>query len=116
MVRYLVNNLGMRHPSEPSMAVVAALVGQEDKLSIPQLVTLLQTVKSVLKTTVTRAGHAGIPLPAGRYLEVLPNQVAELPNDVSQVVAPSGFAAPPVSVDLNAVPPQTSTRISWWRC
>ena len=103
LVRYLVNNLGMRHPSEPSMAVMAALVGQQDNLTIPQLLTLLQTVKSVLKTTVTRAGHAGIPLPAGRYLEALPNQVAELPSDVAQAMAPGGFAAPPATVDLNVV-------------
>ena len=99
LVRHLVNNLGMRHPTEPSMAVIASLVN----LTIPQLLTLLQTVKSVLKTTVTRAGHAGIPLPAGRYLEVLPNQVAELPSDVAQAMAPGGFASPPVSVDLNVV-------------
>ena len=103
LVRHLVNNLGMRHPTEPSMAVIASLVGQQDNLTIPQLLTLLQTVKSVLKTTVTRAGHAGFPLPAGRYLELLPNQVAELPSDVAQAMAPGGFAAPPASVDLNVV-------------
>ena len=103
LVRHLVNNLGMRHPTEPSMAVIASLVGQQDNLTIPQLLTLLQTVKSVLKTTVTRAGHSGIPLPAGRYLDLLPNQVSELPNDVAQAVAPGGFAAPPTSVDLNVV-------------
>jgi len=28
LVRHLVNNLGMRHPTEPSMAVIASLVGQ----------------------------------------------------------------------------------------
>ena len=103
LVRHLVNNLGMRHPTEPSMAVIASLVGQQDNLTIPQLLTLLQTVKSVLKTTVTRAGHSGIPLPAGRYLELLPNQVAELPSDVAEAMAPGGFAAPPMSVDLNVV-------------
>ena len=102
-VRHLVNNLGMRHPTEPSMAVIASLVGQQDNLTIPQLLTLLQTVKSVLKTTVTRAGHSGIPLPAGRYLELLPNQVAEFPSDVAEAMAPGGFAAPPMSVDLNVV-------------
>ena len=102
-VRHLVNNLGMRHPTEPSMAVIASLVGQQDNLTIPQLLTLLQTVKSVLKTTVTRAGHSGIPLPAGRYLELLPNQVAELPSDVAEAMALGGFAAPPMSVDLNVV-------------
>lgn len=103
LARYLVNELGLRHPSEPSQAVMSALVGARDNLQIPQLRTLLQTVKSVVRTTVTRANHAGIALPAGTYLEVLPNQVQELPDAVRQQVAPGGFAAVPANVSLDVV-------------
>ena len=103
LARYLVNELGLRHPSEPSQAVMSALVGAWDNLQIPQLRTLLQTVKSVVRTTVTRANHAGIALPAGTYLEVLPNQVQELPDAVRQQVAPGGFAAVPANVSLDVV-------------
>ena len=103
LARYLVNELGLRHPSEPSQAVMSALVGARDNLQIPQLRTLLQTVKSVVRRTVTRANHAGIALPAGTYLEVLPNQVQELPDAVRQQVAPGGFAAVPANVSLDVV-------------
>lgn len=35
-------------------------------------------------------------------MEMLPNEVGEMPNDVAQAVAPGGFAARPTSLDLNA--------------
>ena len=103
LARYLVNTLGLRHPTEPSMAVVASLVGHMENVTDAEVFKLVPTVKSVLKTTVTRAKQGGIPLPAGRYLENLPNQVQDLPSDVTQQVAPAGFAVPPTSLDLNAV-------------
>jgi len=103
LVNYLVETLGLRHPSEPTNAVITALVACCSGENSMQLQTLLQTVKSVLRTRTTRARISGLPLPAGAYIEVLPNQVDELPSNIRVAVAPQGFAAIPDGVDLATV-------------
>ena len=68
LVNYLVDTLGLRHPSEPTNAVITALVACCSGENSMQLQTLLQTVKSVLRTRTTRARISGLPLPAGAYI------------------------------------------------
>ena len=103
LVNYLVDTLGLRHRSEPTNAVITALVACCSGENSMQLQTLLQTVKSVLRTRTTKARVSGLPLPAGAYIEVLPNQVDELPSNIREAVAPQGFAAIPDGVDLATV-------------
>jgi hypothetical protein len=69
LVNYLVDTLGLRHPSEPTNAVITALVACCSGENSMQLQTLLQTVKSVLRTRTTRARISGLPLPAGAYID-----------------------------------------------
>ena len=104
VVTYLVNDLGLRHPTEPTMAVVAALVGARSSLRFGlQLQSVLGIVKSVMKTVTTRARQAGLPLPAGRYLLALPENSEGLPADFLQHVAPQGFANVPDGFDGMAI-------------
>ena len=103
VVGYLVNSLGLRHPSEPTLAVITALVACRSDENLVQLQSLLATVKSVMRTMVSRARISGVPLPAGQYIETLPNQVAQLPVAVQEASAPSGFAAIPACVDLDKI-------------
>ena len=103
VVGYLVNSLGLRHPSEPSLAVITALVACRSEENLAQLQSLLATVKAVMRTMVSRARISGLPLPAGHYVETLPNQVAQLPVAVREAAAPEGFAQIPDCVDLDKI-------------
>ena len=78
LCRYLVETLGLRYPSEPTFASVAA-VAQCFVNAGNDLTSLLGTCKSVMKTTTVRAQQASRALPAEEYIVVLP-------------VAPSGFS------------------------
>lgn len=101
--RYLVD-LGLRHPSERTMTTLAALVshlgGQHSDEDVPKLQALLATVKSVLKTHVTRAKQVGLP-GFSNYLVTLPSTVAELPGPMITHFFPTGAFTPPV--DLNPI-------------
>ena len=99
VVGFLVNSLGLRHPNEPSVAVIAALCVCREQQTMLQLQSLFATVKSVLRTVIARARMAGTPLPGNTYIEVLPCNVDELPLAVRQAAAPQGFAAIPGSID-----------------
>eukprot|EP00435_Cladocopium_sp_Y103_P023316 s2895_g5.t1 len=103
VVAYLVNTLGLRHPSEPTFAVITALIACRSDESLIQLQSLLATVKSLMKTVTTRARISGLPLPAGTYIEALPNQVDQLPANVRLAAAPQGFAAVPNGIDISVI-------------
>ena len=77
--------LGLRHPSEKTMAAIAALLaavsgGNVDDNAATQ-VALLSTVKSVVKTACTRARQLDTPIHGG-FLQVLPASVDLLPLDL----------------------------------
>ena len=99
--RYLVD-LGLRHPSERTMTTLASLVshvsGQHNDEDAARLQALLATVKSVLKTHVTRAKQVAMPL-FSNYLAVLPATVLELPEPMRSRFFPTGAFAPPVDVN-----------------
>ena len=80
LVKYLVT-FGLRHPTERTCAVICALIARNDGMEAdtPRQVALLATVKSVLKTSITRAKQAGMSLPGG-YLAVLPADPGNLPQ------------------------------------
>ena len=67
---YLVQSLGLRHASEPTQSVIVSLLG--GSMQVGQQSVLLQTIKSLLRTVVTRAKNMGVQLPANIYLDVLP--------------------------------------------
>eukprot|EP00438_Fugacium_kawagutii_P002331 Skav205344 [mRNA] locus=scaffold418:22807:23232:+ [translate_table: standard] len=75
-----LTDLGLRHPSERTLAVVASLVAActEEPLAqdISRQVALLATVKSVARTNITRAKQLQAPLPAG-YITVLPRNATD---------------------------------------
>ena len=77
LCNYLVQSLGMRHASEPTQSVIVALIGR--RMDAAQQSALLQTIKSVLRTVVTRAKHMGVQLPGNTFLEVLPAGTDALP-------------------------------------
>eukprot|EP00435_Cladocopium_sp_Y103_P062158 s697_g23.t1 len=109
LVVYLVNTLGLRHPSEPTFAVITALIACRSDESLIQLQSLLSTVKSLMKTVTTRARISGVPLPAGTYIESLPNQVDQLPDNMRLATGPQGFAPVPEGIDTSAILQRGST-------
>eukprot|EP00438_Fugacium_kawagutii_P004525 Skav212558 [mRNA] locus=scaffold2158:81718:82995:+ [translate_table: standard] len=96
-----LTELGLRHPSERTLAVVCSLVAHCSSEPLSQDVSrqtaLLSTVKSVARTNVTRAKQLGVPLPAG-YLTVLPRNTAEAPPGIQALFA-NGFTVPPVPLE-----------------
>ena len=74
---YLVQSLGLRHASEPTQSVIVSLLG--GSMQVGQQSALLQTIKSLLRTVVTRAKNMGVQLPATIYLDVLPAGQDALP-------------------------------------
>lgn len=112
VARYLVD-LGLRHPSERTMTTVASWVshvsGLHDDEDAAKLQALLQTVKSVLKTHVTRARQVALPL-FTTALQTLPNTVAELPNAMRNHFFRTGAFAPPIDL----VPIHASAAL--WPC
>ena len=93
LCNYLVSSLGLRHASEPTQSVLVALVGR--RMEALQQSALLQTIKSVLRTTCTRAKHSGTPLPGNVYLEQLPAGLDDLPEAFRTHVATLGISAVP---------------------
>lgn len=81
-------------------ALVSHLGGQHSDEDVPKLQALLATVKSVLKTHVTRAKQVGLP-GFSNYLVTLPSTVAELPGPMITHFFPTGAFTPPV--DLNPI-------------
>ena len=102
VTRYLIYELGLRHPSEPSCAMVGAMVARSEQDPSRQS-ALLQTVKACLKAHALRAIQSGRPLPGNEYLEVLPLSFAELPEGVRNHFGAGAFSAVPRSVDAEAV-------------
>jgi hypothetical protein len=94
LCNYLVSSLGLRHASEPTQSVLVALVGR--RMEALQQSALLQTIKSVLRTTCTRAKHSGTPLPGNVYLEQLPAGLDDLPEAFRTHVATLGISAVPL--------------------
>ena len=99
VVGYLVGSLGLRHPSDPTVAVITAVCAAGAEQSMMQLQSLFATVKSVLRTATARARMVATPLPGNVYIEVLPNNADELPVAVRQAAAPQGFAPIPATID-----------------
>lgn len=112
LARYLVD-MGLRHPSERTQTTVASLVshvsGQHNDEDFSKLSTLLQTVKSVLKTHMTRAKQVGAPVFTNNLL-TLPATVAELPAAMRNHFFPAGAFAPP----MDMIPIHASAAI--WPC
>ena len=99
VVGYLVGTLGLRHPSEPTVAVITAVCAAGAEQSGMQLQSLFVTVKSLLRTATARARLKSTPLPGNVYIEVLPNNVDELPLAARQAAGPHGFAPIPATMD-----------------
>ena len=57
--RFLVNVLGMRNPSEQTMAVMCALICRTE-MDSSRLSASLQTLKTLLRTTICRAAQQGL--------------------------------------------------------
>ena len=102
LTRFMVNVLGLRHPSEPTMAAMCALICRTER-DASRLAAALQTLKTVLKTNTVRATQQGLALPGGRYLEVLPSAFAELPDVVRRDLAGVAFVFPPETVNVDEV-------------
>jgi hypothetical protein len=102
LTRYLIYDLGLRHASEPTCAMIGAMVARYEQDPARQS-ALLQTVKACLKTHSLRAIQAGRSLPGNQYLEVLPGTFDELPEAVRNHFGLGAFSAIPVSVDAEAV-------------
>eukprot|EP00435_Cladocopium_sp_Y103_P021328 s1875_g5.t1 len=98
---HLVNQLGLRHASEPTQSVLVALFGR--RLDALQQSALLQTIKSVLRTTTMRARQVGTPLPGNHYLLRLPAGQAELPDAFRAHVATLGITPAPPGVNLEEI-------------
>ena len=101
LCNYLVSSLGLRHASEPTQSVLVALVGR--RMEALQQSAMLQTIKSVLRTTCTRARHSGTPLPGNVYLEQLPAGLDDLPEAFRTHVATLGISAVPAGVNLEEI-------------
>eukprot|EP00435_Cladocopium_sp_Y103_P008762 s2016_g2.t1 len=100
--RFMVNVLGLRHPSEPTMAMMCALICRTET-EPSRLSASLQMLKTVLKTNTVRAMNQGVALPGGVYLETLPSAFADLPDVVRQHFAGVVFVAPPQAVNVSEV-------------
>ena len=68
VVGFLVNRLGLRHPTEPTVAFITALCAEGDGQNVMQLQSLCATVKSVVRTATARARIAATPLPGNVYV------------------------------------------------
>ena len=99
---YLICELGLRNPSEMTMATVAALLsmhdpnGQAVRASAQQMYALLQTCRSRFKAVVARARAASREIVV--YVQHLPSNTSRLPAQLVQARFPQGFS--PVQVDL----------------
>ena len=104
LVRHVVNQLGLRHASEPTNAVLAAIVAQHLSPGV-EMTALLQTCKSVMKTATVRATQSGIQLPAGEYIQTLPNAPDQLSAALRQHFAGVNlvFVPPPPRVSIDEV-------------
>ena len=100
--RFLVNVLGMRNPSEQTMAVMCALICRTE-MDPSRLSASLQTLKTVLRTHLCRAVQQGLAVPGGVHVELLPSSFAELPDVVRQHLAGVAFVAPPDTVNVAEV-------------
>jgi hypothetical protein len=102
LCNYLVQSLGMRHASEPTQSVIVALIGR--RMDVAQQSALLQTIKSVLRTVVTRAKHMGVQLPGNTFLDVLPAGQDELP---------AAYRAHLQTLQIVPVPPAVNVEEIW---
>lgn len=104
LVRYVLNQSGLRHPSEPTNAVVAAIVAQQQPVGVV-MTSLLSTVKSTIKTITVRAMQSGVALPAGEYTETLPNAPQDLSDQLRQHFAAANivFVQPPPRVSIDEI-------------
>jgi hypothetical protein len=102
--------MGLRCPSERTYCMVCALLchtaSQEQHRMIEEDVNrataLLTTVKSTLKTLITRARQLGTPLLDGQYVVELPSNPNDLPGLMfQQIFATSPPVAPPM--DINTI-------------
>ena len=57
--RFMVNVLGLRHPSEPTMALMCALICLHET-DASRLAAALQTLKTVVKNQYHASNHSGI--------------------------------------------------------
>ena len=96
--------LGLRHPSEGTLAMMTRLVSLPEPVteaSRNKLHQTLLTVTSVAKTRLLRARLAGETQAV--QLRVLPDNTAGFPPQLASVFFPNGFTQPPVPlVDLRA--------------
>ena len=99
---YLICELGLRNPSEMTMATVAALLsmhdpnGQAARSSAQQMYALLQTCRSRFKSVMARARAASREVVA--YVQQLPSDTSRLPAQLVQARFAHGFS--PAQVDL----------------
>ena len=102
IVGHLID-MGMRHPTESTSALLACLVAPELDLvsdNLPRLHDLLQTVKSVVRTKVLRAKQLQQPPPGGNYVISLPNDPQFLDPAIRAACFAQGFFPPPATFDL----------------
>lgn len=101
--------MGLRCPSERTYCMVCALLchtaSQEQHRMIEEDVNrataLLTTVKSTLKTLITRARQLGTPLLDGQYVVELPSNPNDLPGLMfQQIFATSPPVAPPMDINV----------------
>ena len=90
--------MGLRHPSEQTMALIATLVAKEEDRqdeSGQRLYQLLLTAKAVMKAKVLRAKTMGTAMPVG-YMQTLPHNPTTVPLALLNACFPEGIApAPP---------------------
>ena len=96
--------LGLRNPSERTMATVAAVIAQCDGQNMEdpdtaKQVALLSTVKSVMKTHIIRARQLGTPI-GGGYLQELPVTWEQLPGEMRERFFPTGLVQPPIDLNI----------------
>ena len=96
--------LGLRHPSEGTLAMITRLVSLPvpmNEETRPKLHQTLQTVKSVAKNRLLRARLAGVAPPV--QLLLLPDNTAHFPPQVATQFFPNGFTPPALALaDLRA--------------
>ena len=104
VVKHAVYQLGLRHPSEPTNAIVAAIVAQQQP-SDSVMTSLLATVKSVMRTITVRAMQSGVALPGGQYIESLPSAPQDLSEQLQQhfAAAKISFVQPPRGVSVDEI-------------
>ena len=98
---YLVQSLGLRHASEPTQSVIVSLLG--GSMQVGQQSALLQTIKSLLRTVVTRAKNMGVQLPANIYLDVLPAGQDALPAAYRNHLATLHIVPVPAGVNVDEI-------------